>query len=924
MDETIRKNSASESDETRKAATDSGCGEDHACDCVDRRNFIKILSLGTALATGVSTPAASASEISPKTEEAKDELLKAFDQGPWPVLKRYPQSHLARIALPLGGIGTGTISLGGRGDLRDWEIMNRSAKGFVPNRADAFPFFALFTQTSGGKKTTRVLEGPIETSDYEGSHGSAVPNDGLPRFRDCRFAAAYPLGQVLLSDPEIPVDVLLQAFNPLIPGDADASGIPVAVLRYTLRNRTDKPVRASVCGNLPNFIGVDGWETEKDWKGDPVAVGAKGNRNQLRQGEKVQGIFMDSTGVDPKKEAWGTMALAVSAESEVTYRADWSEDAWSTHILDYWDDFSADGRLVLRDRSRSDMPMASLSVSLTLPPHGEQSATFIIAWHFPNRTTWTPKGKGDSEEDRIGNYYAAQYTDAWDVAEKTAARLDDLEKDTVVFVRAFCASSLPEEVKEAALFNLSTLRSQTCFRTPDGKFFGWEGLCNNKGCCYGSCTHVWNYEQATAFLFGSLAMKMREVEFGHATDDTGLMSFRVNLPLSRAREFGKGAADGQMGCIMKMYRDWQLSGDDAALKTLWPRVRKSLEFCWIRGGWDADRDGVMEGCQHNTMDVEYYGPNPQMGGWYLGALRAAEAMARHVGDTDFASTCRGLFERGKQWIDEHLFNGEYYEQEIRPPKDKSDIAPALLVGMGSKDLSHPDFQLGSGCLVDQLVGQFMAHVCGLGYLLKPENVRKTLQSVLKYNRRESLENHFNNMRSFALGQESALLMAGYPKDRPQNPFPYYNEVMTGFEYAAAVGLLYEEEVEKGLECIRDIRERYDGLKRNPFNEAECGHHYARAMASWAAVLALTGFQYSGVEKTMTFAPREGAHFWSNGYAWGTCSIKKVEDHFEVDLQVAHGELSLVEFRLRRFGGSRLETPEKTATGRQWRFRVTHS
>jgi uncharacterized protein (DUF608 family) len=224
---------------------------------------------------------------------------------------------------------------------------------------------------------------------------------------------------------------------------------------------------------------------------------------------------------------------------------------------------------------------------------------------------------------------------------------------------------------------------------------------------------------------------MREVEFAHATDDRGSMSFRVGLPLNRARDFSRAAADGQMGCILKMYRDWQLSGDEALLRRLWPTVRKAVEFCWIPGGWDADRDGVMEGCQHNTMEVEYYGPNPQMGLWYLGALRAAEEMARHLGEKDFARECRRLFESGRAWIDAQLFNGEYYLHRVVPPRKKEDIAPGLLVGMGAGDVTHPDYQLGAGCLVDQLVGQFVAHVCGLGPLVDPAHARATLRSILR-------------------------------------------------------------------------------------------------------------------------------------------------------------------------------------------------
>ncbi len=843
---------------------------------------------------------------------------EAAEHDEWPVLKQYDQAHLARIALPLGGIGTGTVALGGRGDLRDWEIMNRPAKGFVPLRGGAGPFFALYAETADGQKVSVAMEGPMELSDYEGSHGSTAPNHGLPRFRKCSFGAAYPLGQVMLSDPDVPIEVRIKAFNPLVPGDAETSGIPVAILRYVLHNRTDKPLTASVCGSMPNFIGIDGSGKTKDWKGDLIAVGGRDNQNEFRQGQNIQGIFMSSKGVAARAEVWGTIALTTPADAEVSYRTAWAGERWGSSPLDFWDDFSEDGKLEQRKATGENTPMASLAVALKLPPRGTKDVIFLITWHFPNRYTWTPKG---NEQDCIGNYYTTKYKDAWDVAEKVGIQVGELQAATVGFVETFCRSDLPDVVKEAALFNISTLRTQTCFRTPDGRFFGYEGCSNRTGCCHGSCTHVWNYEQATAFLFGGLARSMRQVEFGHATNGEGLMSFRVHLPLERAQDFGKAAADGQMGCIMKMYRDWQLSGDDRMLEALWPHVKKAVQFCWIKGGWDADRDGVMEGCQHNTMDVEYYGPNPQMGIWYLGALRAAEEMARHLGDQDFAETCHELFEKGRVWTDSNLFNGEYYEHKVQPPKDTSEIAPSLLVGMGARDITKPDYQLGAGCLVDQLVGQYMAHVCGLGYLVESANVRKTLRSIMKYNLRQGLYSDFNCMRSFALGDESALLMASYPKDRPKDPFPYFTEVMTGFEYAAAVGMLYEGQVDNGLRCITNIRDRYDGRKRNPFDEAECGYHYARAMASWAAMLALTGFHYSGVERTMTFAAERGTFFWSNGYAWGTCSLEDAEKGMRVQLSVLHGELALRQFTLDGFGRERFDETIQINAGKKAEFLV---
>jgi hypothetical protein len=226
--------------------------------------------------------------------------------------------------------------------------------------------------------------------------------------------------------------------------------------------------------------------------------------------------------------------------------------------------------------------------------------------------------------------------------------------------------------------------------------------------------------------------------------------------------------------------------------------------------------------------------------------------------------------------------------------------------------------------VDQLVGQFMAHVCGLGYLVDQANVRTTLDSIMKYKYRENLYGHYNCMRSFALGDESVLLMADYPKDRPKNPFPYFSEVMTGFEYTAAVGMLYEGQTDKGLKCIRNVRDRYDGQKRSPFDEAECGHHYARAMASWAAVLAMTGFQYSGVDKSMTFAPKEGKYFWSNGYAWGSCSIRRTTRGMSVELLVLHGQIALSKFSLRDYGSTDFKEPMAIPAGSKAQFIVTRS
>jgi hypothetical protein len=228
-----------------------------------------------------------------------------------------------------------------------------------------------------------------------------------------------------------------------------------------------------------------------------------------------------------------------------------------------------------------------------------------------------------------------------------------------------------------------------------------------------------------------------------------------------------------------------------------------------------------------------------------------------------------------------------------PPKSRDDIAPSLIIGMGAKDVTKPIYQLGEGCLVDQLVGQYMAFVCGLGYLANQQNIDQTFQSIMKYNYVPDFTNVFNNMRSYVMGNEAGLIMASWPKGRIDYPFPYFSEVMTGYEYVAAIGMLYAGQTDNGLKCIKSIRDRFDGEKRNPFDDPEYGHFYSRAMASWSSVMALSGFHYYGANKSIEFTAKPGTYFWSNGYSWGVCKVGDKDVH----LQVLKGSLTLNKFRL---------------------------
>jgi hypothetical protein len=426
-------------------------------------------------------------------------------------------------------------------------------------------------------------------------------------------------------------------------------------------------------------------------------------------------------------------------------------------------------------------------------------------------------------------------------------------------------------VKDAATANISILATTTCFRTADGEFHGFEGSNDNEGCCMGNCLHVWNYETVTPFLFPTFARSLRKSAFGYSQDETGAMHFRQLLPDKKAR-WGWAAADGQMGQIVHAWLDWKLSGDNEWLRGLWPQVKKGLEFAWVENGWDANKDGVMEGVQHNTYDVEFYGPNPLGTIYYLGALRAGAEMADAMGDADSAREYRRLADMGSKWVDANLFNGKYYIQKVRGVK-ADQIAPGTRGDGGADDSEKPEYQVGEGCFVDQLVGQYLSDVGGMGPLVEEKNIRTTLESIHRYNFKPTLERHENVARTYALNDESAVIICDYAGvARPRIPFPYYSEAWTGLEYTVASLMIRWGMVDEGLECMRYVRSRFDGKKRNPWDEAECGHHYARAMSSWSVVVALSGFYYDGPKGAVTAVPRMATEdfrcFWATANGWG--------------------------------------------------------
>lgn len=827
----------------------------------------------------------------------------------------YEKERQRNISFPVGGLGTGSIGVSGNGCLIDWQIYNRPAVG----SRNGYTHFALKAQDETGLLDTRVLVSNqtkpyIEAADpvsmqgmhyfKELLHSGQVDERtmmGMPHFREMSFEGQYPKATLHFKDDRFPGQVTVSYYNPLIPLNDKDSSIPVLFADINVKNTCDHKITYTAAGVMAN----------------PGRTEYTSNHFKTENG--IQGIYFVTDQVEKEDISYSDFTIATVGEN-ISWQECWYRGGWRDHLETYWREFAAVAPLqnrIYTEGIKNYKDTGVLASEMEILPGEEKVFRFVITWNVPNcNNFWSGLDISTSnihydEMDRTPwkNYYATVFEDSWASASYALKEAERLNRETQLFVDAIYSTTIPDIALEAVTANIGILRSPTCLRLEDGSFYGWEGSWNNVGSCEGTCTHVWNYAYALPFLFPKLARSIRDLEYKYSQRQDGGMNFRLRLPLGSTGNVFHSCVDGQMGAVMLTWRDYLISGDKEWLASNWESTKRAISYAWSEENieaWDSGKKGWMDGRQHHTLDMELYGPNGWLQGFYVGALLAGAKMAAVLGDSETEQEYLELAQKGKEYLNRELFNGEYFYQ-------RSDIHDKTVLERfdaveqyWNDEKKQIKYQIADGCGIDQVLAQWHANLSGLGEIYEKEKVKSALRSIYKYNYKPEIGEIYNPWRLFAICDESGTIMCEWPEhvEKPAIPLTYSQECMDGFQYQAAGHMIQEGMLEEGETLVRAVRGKYQGDNRNPWCEVECGGYYARSMASYALLLAYSGYVYDAAEGKIGFRPADISYpglcdeqgvfrcFWSLESGWGTVEYRPDSS---IVLNVLYGELEIEKF-----------------------------
>lgn len=815
-------------------------------------------------------------------------------------LYKYTGEALRACEFPLGPIGQGSIAIGGDGGLRQWQINNKVAHdAHVPDS-----FFAIRVDSGGSSKAVVLQSNALyddskfQPSPYISDHvipaASKQLLKDLPGVKSLEITAKFPTVQVDYTSDEVPVKVQLEAFSPKVPLNSTQSGVPVVVYNFTVTNTGTQAAKVTLMGTLQN---IAGWNCYDAITSEVAAKGYGGNINALYTSGKLYGIDMCNPSLQSNQAFNGHVALAFLKQPNDQFSTMLQFDS-AKELWKYFTGAGLPGQGHLGPSVAGKTWNGAAACERTVEAGKSTTFTYMLAWHFPNRyRDWPLYTSIPNTPLYVGNRYNKIWKTVTEVLEYTANNYSGIYTLTVRFRDAMFNTTMHWQYVDSAANRISVLNSPTCFWSEDGNMYAFEGCSKDAGCCPLNCTHVWNYEQCLAKLFPDVERTMREIDLLHQINPYGVVPSRTSCPLELRRVWEQWenystyasstniCVDGEMGTVLKTYREIKQGAPRAWFDKMWNPVKKIMNR-WMN---ELDKgDGLITGAQPNTYDRATYGVTTFIGTYYLCGLRATEEMAKMQGDTALQTLCNSRFKIGSGNLDKACFsNGKWYTQLVDP--------------------AHQVELLTDATFMDALIGQWWAHSLGLGYLLPAAHIQSSLKYAATKNYCASFDPAKQYPRKFADQRDSGYFLAHWDEGPPKNQLLYSNEFCWSGVLHAFIGLcLYEGLGDIALTAVTTLRQCYDGTRRSPWNEIECGDFYARAMSAFLYFEIASGQEWKYVSETsisLKFAPRPPSEsfrgFFIVGSAWGQFSQIVNQSHSNgiAKIEVMYGTLELSELRL---------------------------
>lgn len=795
----------------------------------------------------------------PIDKKLDPQWIKSLYQRGFVTTYKKTKNELQYIGMPIGGIFTGTVYLGGDGRLWLWDIFNENQNGIDPKTIEwgMDLHVGKKVRPQDGSAYVQPAKGirPIEQGfafKIISGKKTIIKKLAEDDWDEILFEATYPMAKVHYIDHSLGLDITASIYSPFIPLDEKNSGLPCTIYSLSVKNNTAKDVSVSILGWLENKI------MHKSKKGTDI----RQNTFESFSNCSIANCSIQLNGSDNQKMLpdYGTMAIGV-----VHAKCN-ANTSFTLPVVA--ESFSQQNNLSTSKKVSEGPLLNSVSTKYTIRGGQTINANFIIGWHFANlKLNPVIEGKG--------RFYNQQFKSAVEVVKYVAINFSELSTNTALWRKTWYDSSLPWWFLERTFLNISTLATTTAHRFDSGRFYAWEGV----GCCEGTCMHVWQYAQAMGRIFPGIERDTRErVDLGLSLTANGMIYYRGEVVKT-------AAIDGQAGTILRIYREHKMSSDKTFLTNNWKKIK--LATTWVINQ-DKNKDGMEDTPIENTLDAVWDGEIAWLVGLCIAAVKAGEQMAIEMGDTPFANICATYVANGTKNMEEKLYNGEYFIHKPDEIKGREKL--------GSYNTCH----------IDQVYGQSWAHQVGLGRILNKEKTLSALKALWKYNFTPDVGPYIKERRGwrpYALAGEGGMVMNTNPRNEAK-PYGenttwqlgYFHECMSGFEHQVASHMMAEGMTDEALILTRMIHDRYHAAKRNPFNEIECSDHYARAMASYGTFISACGFDYDGPNGFIKFAPTLNPQNCKVPYTaasgWGSYEQNQNEQNLTAKLHVAYGSLRL--------------------------------